>query len=160
MTAPQYATIEGRRVLVVEQDRGLPRKMQDLLSAMARFGFAFREDFAPAGARTACEQLREHRLERFREGRWWNPRRFVVYGDHPGSSRVIDAGLLTLALSMCRDCGAVCVRDVTPEMWAGARPARLVNRVTGTERIAPAVLSRNVILGWYSGARRAGREYL
>jgi hypothetical protein len=158
-TAPRYMTLHGQRVLVVTDQRGLPQKLDGLLEAMAHFGFAFRDDFTPTGTRTACEAANDHRLRVFREGRWWNPAPFRVHGDHPLAYRVVDAGQLLLRLEMCQDCAAVCVRDVSPELALGARATRLVNRVTGAERIAPAVGRRNVVLGWYSGKRRAGREY-
>lgn len=157
--APRYITIGGQRALVMPREAGLPQKMPELLDAMGKFGFAFRDDIVPRGTRRACEQANDHRLARFREGRWWNPRAFRVFGDHPGAFRVVEAGLLLLRLEMCRDCGAVCVRDVSLEAAAGARPARLTNLKTGAERIAPAIGQRNVVLGWYSGARRNGREY-
>lgn len=158
-TEPRYMTIQGQRVLVVPRQSGLPQKMEQLLDAMAHFGFAFREDIVPRGTRTSCEQLNEHRFATFREGRWWNRTPFRVSGGHPDSFRVIEAGLLLLRLEMCQDCGAVCVRDVSPEPEAGATPVRLKNLLTGAWRTAPSVGRRNVVLGWYSGKRRAGREY-
>lgn len=145
--------IEGQRTLVVENDYGLPRSLEQMLRQMSLFGFSFRDDFPLAGTRTSCETLREHRLRRFREGRWLSRQTITIQG------RAIPPGVLRLALRMCEDCGAVVVRDVSDEMWAGARPARLINLRTGNARIAPAVGSRNVVLGWYSGARRRGREY-
>jgi hypothetical protein len=156
---PRYAVVNGQRVLVVESEGRLPQKLDQLLADMAKFGFAYRDDIVPRGTSTSCTVLQEHRFARFREGRWWNPRRITVYGSHPGSQRVIEPGLLLLRLEMCQDCGAVCVRDVSPEMAAGARPARLTNLKTGAERIAPAVGQRNVVLGWYSGARPNKRTY-
>lgn len=157
-TAPRTETIEGQRVLVVENDHGLPRSLDELLRQMAAFRFTYRADPVLRGTRPACEVTRTHRFVRFREGRWFARRPIVIRGA-ADSARVIPAGVLSLALTMCEDCGAVCVRDVTPEMWAGARPARLVNLRTGDERVAPATSTRNVVIGWYSGKRRAGREY-
>jgi hypothetical protein len=159
MTATAVQDIEGQRTLVIENASGLPKAMPELLRQMGALGFTFSEDFPLRGTRTACEQLREHRFRRFREGRWFSRQTIRVYGSAQ-SYRDIPPGVLSLALMMCEDCGAVCVRDVSPEMWAGARPARLVNLRTGDERIAPAVMSRDVVLGWYSGARRAGRTHL
>lgn len=150
--------IEGARTLVVENDHGLPSSLDALLAQMDGFGFTYRDDPVLAGARTACEALREHRFVRFREGRWFARRPLRIHGA-ADSVRIIPAGVLDVALTMCRDCGAVCVRDVTREMWAGGRPARLVNLVTGAERVAPARGQRDVVIGWYSGKRRAGREY-
>lgn len=158
-TEPRYTTIQGQRVLVMPRQAGLPQKLDQLLAAMAHFGFAFRDDFTPAGTRRACEAANDHRFKVFREGRWWNPVRFNVHGDHPAAFRVIEAGLLLLRLEMCQDCGAVCVRDVSLEPEAGATPARLMNLQTGAWRTAPSVGRRNVVLGWYSGKRRASREY-
>lgn len=161
MTEPRAEVIEGRKTLVVETDYGLPRSLDELLRQMSGFGFTYKADITLAGARTSCEALREHRFARFREGRWFARKPLLVRGGaDPASVREIPAGVLNLALTMCADCGAVCVRDVTVEMWAGARPARLVNLATGAVRTAPAVLPRDLILGWYSGKRRAAREYL
>lgn len=155
---PRTTVIEGQRVLVVENDHGLPRSLNDLLRAMASFGFSYANDPVLGGARPACDVLREHRFVRFREGRWFSRQPITVRGAAE-SARVIPPGVLHLALTMCADCGAVCVRDTSPEMWAGARPARLVNLKTGDERTAPSIGRRDVVLGWYSGARRNGREY-
>ena len=160
MTAPRVETIEGQPTVVVVNDHGLPQGLDEMLRQMAPFGFSHKEDRDLRGTRTACEALREHRWFRFREGRWFARRPLVIQGGRPGATRVIPAGVLNLELSMCEDCGAVCVRDVSLEMWAGARPARLINHATGDVRIAPAVLPRNVVIGWYSGKRRAAREYL
>lgn len=150
--------IEGQRVLVVENDHGLPRSLPDLLGQMAAFGFTYRADPVLRGARPACEAARTHRFVRFREGRWFATRPLIIRGA-VNAARIIPAGVLHLALTMCEDCGAVCIRDVTPELWAGGRPARLVNLRTGDERVAPAASARDVVIGWYSGKRRAGREY-
>lgn len=160
MTAPRVETIEGRQTLVVENEHGLPRSLNELLRKMAGFGFEYQQDPVLRGTRPACDVLREHRFVRFREGRWFARQPITIRGGtHPDAVRVIPAGVLRLALTMCEDCGAVCVRDVTQEMWAGARPARIVNLQTGDVRIAPPVGQRNVVLGWYSGKRRNGREY-
>lgn len=156
----RYIVIGGQRVRVVtNEDRGLPRKLDDLVRAMAAFGFSYSADIRPAGTRPACDAARTHRFARFREGRWWNHREFLVRTEYADGVRRVPAGLLMLALEMCQDCGAVSVRDVTIEPWAGAKPAQLTNLRTGAVRTAPAVARRNILLGWYSGARRAGREY-
>lgn len=151
-------TIEGTPTYVVENDHGLPGSLETLLREMSSFGFTYEDDPTLRGTRPACEQLREHRFVRFREGRWFARRSLHIRGG-PTSVRVIPPGVLSLALTICADCGAVCVRDVSTEMWAGARPTRLVNLRTGDERIAPARGNRDVVIGWYSGKRRAGREY-
>ncbi len=90
----------------------------------------FAEDITLAGTRASCE-MRQHRFLRFREGR------------HVGTDGVVR----DLRLEMCADCGAVCVRDITRDQLPGlptghAGPAR-----------------RDLVLGWYSGARRNSREY-
>lgn len=160
-TEARVETIEGQRTLVVENEHGLPRSLDELLRQMSGFRFTYKADVTLAGTRTSCEVLREHRFVRFREGRWFARKPLTIRGGTaPDAKRTIPAGVLNLALTMCADCGAVCVRDVTVEMWAGASPARLVNLATGDVRTAPAVLPRNVVLGWYSGKRRAAREYL
>lgn len=120
--------IEGRPTLVVETRPPLPPKMPDLLTALR--GVTYRADFAPAGARAACE-MRLHRFQRFREGR------------HLG----LDGVLRDLRLEMCADCGAVCVRDISYDRLPGLQAGR-----GGPAR-------RDLLLGWYSGARRNQREY-
>jgi hypothetical protein len=161
--AARKATIEGRSALVVDNQSTLPRSLADLLGLMAPFGFGERQDFDLAGTRTACEVLRVHRWRVFRRGHWSNLRAFsiVIGQDADGTvkTQTVPAGMRQLRLDMCADCGAVAVHDITPSGWAGARPVRLVNRLTGVERIAPAVGQPDLVIGWYSGKRRAGREY-
>jgi hypothetical protein len=161
-TAARAATIEGRSTLVVDNQSTLPRSLADLLGLMAPFGFAERQDFTLAGTRTACEVLRAHRWRLFRRGHWSNQRAFsIVIGQdaHGLKTQTVPAGMRQLRLDMCADCGAVAVHDITPSGWAGAKPVRLVNRLTGVERVAPAVGQPDLVIGWYSGKRRAGREY-
>lgn len=57
-------------------------------------------------------------------------------------------GMRQLALSMCADCGTVEVRDVSISVIPGAPP--------GTSPLR----RRDELLGWYSGSRRNGRQYL
>lgn len=162
MSEPIVQSIEGRRTIVIDSKTNLPRSMPDLLRAMDRFGFTFSDDFTLAGTRPACETLRVHRFRRFREGRWWNPSAFpIVIGKDGDTLRTVTvpAGVTFLDLRMCEDCGAVMVRDVTPHAPMGARPARLFNPTTGETRVAPAIGHRDLVIGWYSGARRNGREY-
>ena len=162
MTEPIVQSIEGRRTIVIDSKSNLPRSMPDLLRAMDGFGFTFRDDFDLKGTRPACESLRVHRFRRFREGRWWNPSAFpVVIGKDGDTLRTVTVphGVTLLSLQMCEDCGAVVVRDVSPHAPLGAKPARLINTVTGETRVAPAVGNRDLVIGWYSGARRNGREY-
>lgn len=161
-TAARTATIEGRSTLVVENQATLPKGLSALLSEMAPFGFLERNDFTLAGTRTACEVLRTHRWRVFRKGYWSNPRPFsIVLGQsaHGLQTQIVPRGTRQLRLDMCGDCGAVAVHDITPSEWAGAKPVRLVNRLTGIERIAPTIGQPDLVIGWYSGKRRAGREY-
>lgn len=168
MTAePRTATIEGRPTLVVANQASLPPSLATLLGEMAPFGFAERADFTLAGTRPACEVLRVHRWKTFRVGRWSNLREFGVVVGHEtvGSQAIprtvtVPRGVRNLRLDMCADCGAVAVRDITPEKWAGARPATLVNLATGKRRVASAVGQPDLVIGWYSGRRRKGREYV
>ncbi len=132
---PRIEVIEGRRTMVVPASSGLPGKLDGLLGEMAAFAFSFRDDITPAGARSACTVLREHRFRRFREGRW-----FARQGPRKGS-------VLDLALRMCADCGAVEVRDVSIDRLAG-----LPTGMSGPAR-------RSHVLGFYSGKRPSGREY-
>lgn len=83
------------------------------------------------GARRDCDVLRDHRFAIFGEGR------------HVG----LDAIIRDLRLLMCVDCSAVCVRDVSIDRLAGLAMSR-----RGPAR-------RDLVLGWYSGARRNRREY-
>jgi len=161
----EVQTVEGQPTLVVRSEQGLPLKLEELLSQMKPFGFSVRQDIVPAGARTSCTALREHRMTTIREGRWFARfglrlnAGFPQPGDARPTVRVIPPGVISLRLEMCQDCGAVCVRDVSMESYAGGRSARIYNRETGQTRLAPAVMARNVVIGWYSGKRPAGREY-
>ena len=157
--ALQEQVIEGRRTLVVQSTSTLPKSLHTLLTEMAPFGFSLRQDFTLAGARTACEVLRVHRWSDFRIGHWSNPHEFGVVIGRDGATASVPKGVRNLHLQMCADCGAVMVRDISLHEWAGAKPARLVNTQTGQERIAPTVGRRDLVIGWYSGKRRAGREY-
>lgn len=122
-------TIEGRPTLVVKRTPPLPPSLDRLLAALSPV--TFRADIRPAGARVACETLREHRFARLREGR------------HVG----LDAVIRDLRVLMCQDCGAVQVRDVSIDTLPGLRAGR-----AGPAR-------RDMVIGWYSGARRNQREY-
>lgn len=136
MPEPKIENIEGRKTVVAPTGSGLPGKLDELLSQMAAFRFTYRADIALAGARPACTVWREHRLVRFREGRW-----FARDGIRRGQ-------VLDLSLRMCADCGAVQVRDVSYDLLGGqARPA------SGPPK------RRDHVLDWYSGKRPAGREY-
>ncbi len=89
-------------------------------------------DVRVGGTSRSCEVLRTHRFEVFREGR------------HVG----LDGVVRDLRLLMCADCAAVCVRDVSLDRLAG-----LPTGGRGSAR-------RDLVLGWYSGARRNQRTYL
>jgi hypothetical protein len=126
---PRLATIEGQQTLIVPRTPPLQQKLDQLLSAM--FHVTYRANVQPRGARSACTVARQHPFQAIREGRHWG----------------LDGTLRDLRVEMCPFCGAVCVRDVSPDTLPGARPAR-----GGPRR-------RNLILGWYSGKRPRGREY-
>ena len=126
---PQYQTIEGQRTLVVERTPPLPPRLDVLIASM--FSLSVSTDITPAGASIACEQWRTHRFTTIRQGR----------------AMCRDLMLRDLRVDMCADCGAVCVHDISfdrmPGLLVGGRgPAR-----------------RDLILGWYSGARRGNRQY-
>jgi hypothetical protein len=55
---------------------------------------------------------------------------------------------LSLRLSQCVFCGTVEVRDVSRDLLPGVRTGRLAPR------------RRSDVLGWYSGRRSNGRQYL
>jgi hypothetical protein len=130
VTAPRLETIEGQQVAVIERTPPLQQHLDELLGTM--FSITVRNDIRPAGARPACEQLREHRFSVLREGR------------HFG----LDRELRDLRVEMCLDCGATCVRDITYDRMPGLPVGRR------------GPLRRDHVIGWYSGARRAGRTYL
>jgi len=125
--------IEGRRTVVSTVDFGLPQKMTELLAQLVVV--TLRADLRPTGARQACTVLREHRLRPIRIGRWI-PRSGVRRGE-----------VLDVRISMCADCGAVQVRDVSLDLVPGARVG------SGGPR------RRDHVIGWYSGARPNQREY-
>lgn len=126
---PTVEIIEGQRTLVVKRQPPLPPRLPDLLAAL--FAVTASEDIRPGGAAAACEQLREHRFGTLRQGRYFGP----------------DREMRDLHIQMCRDCGAVCVRDIT------------FDRMTGLPVGRRGPLRRNHVIGWYSGARRNRREY-
>lgn len=129
MTSPAMQTIEGQRTFVVERTPPLPKRLDALIASL--FSVSVREDITPTGATTACEQWRTHRFTTIRAGR------------HLGTDRV----LRDLRLDMCADCGAVCVRDVS------------YDRISGLPVGGRGPSRRDLILGWYSGARRGQRQY-
>lgn len=129
MSSPRLTTIEGQQTLVVESTPPLPAKLPVLLAALSHV--TAREDIRPSGATQACEAWRTHRFAVMREG------------VHVG----LDGIVRDLRIQMCRDCGAVCVRDVS------------VDRLPGLPIGRRGAARRDLILGWYSGARRGQRTY-
>lgn len=128
-------TIEGVRTRVVDRKPPLPQKLDALLAEMAHFRLHVKVDIKPSGAAAQCERLNVHRFTTIREGR------------HFGTDRV----LRDLRVEMCRDCGAVCVRDISYD--------RLLLRGEAVPVGRRGPVRRNHIIGWYSGARRNSREY-
>ena len=129
MSETRTMVIEGQRVQVETRPRPIPQKLPDLIAQL--FAVSVRQDITPSGTSAQCVALREHRLTVIREGR------------HVGTDRV----LRDLRIQMCRDCGAVCVRDISFDRLDGLAPG-----ARGPAR-------RDHILGWYSGARPNRREY-
>lgn len=135
---PRVAVIEGHRVLVIERTPPIPDDLSLLLNGgrdragrpWAALRVAVRQPLRLDGARAACLD-QDHRL-----APW-------VEGFHTGS----DGVNRTLHLLACRDCGSVCVRDVSFDSLDRLR----------TGRRGPA--RRNHVIGWYSGARRGQRVY-
>jgi hypothetical protein len=130
--APRVTVIEGRRVLVIDRRPPLPQRLDALLATPGMRRFPVRV----SGWRSACGE-QDHRLVPFAEGRYRGP----------------DLERRTLRLLICADCESVCVRDVTVDRLvdqAGIGPRR-------TPTLAPR--RRDLILGWYTGARRNQRQY-
>lgn len=139
---PRRIQIDGQTLLMFDQPSPLPPSLPALL---ARLRVTFRADVRPTGARQSCEVAeaddrgvaRDHRLVRFREGRWMGP----------------DGVVRDLRLLMCADCEAVCVRDISIDRIEDLDP-------TGMCRLGRrAPQRRNKVLGWYTGARPRQREY-
>ena len=133
---PRLTMIEGQRALVVgdvaaraQAAQKLPLKLDLLLGSLSHITAA--KDIRPAGARASCEADREHRFDVLREGR------------HVG----LDGIVRDLRVLMCLDCGAACVRDIS------------FDRLPGLPTGGQALRRRDLVIGWYSGKRRAGREY-
>lgn len=135
---PRVETIEGRRTLIVERRPPLPASLQLLLDGgrdnLGRLWGALRVttrlSLATGGTARSCLD-QDHRLQRW------------IEGFHAGS----DGTTRLLRLLCCRDCAAVCVRDISideePGLPAGRRQLR----------------RRDHVMGWYSGARRNQRVY-
>jgi hypothetical protein len=133
VTQPRVTVIEGRRTLVVERTPPLPPELSLLLNGGRDAGGRFwpslrvasREPLVLGGARTECA-AQDHRLTVWLHG---------FYTGSDGISR-------TLRLLACRDCGSVCVRDVSFDTLAHLPPGR-----SGPRR-------RHHVLAWYSGSTR------
>jgi hypothetical protein len=123
---PRVAVIEGRRVLVVERRPPLPPTLEGLRRSMA---VSWSTTITRQGARTECVSDQDHRLFP------------IITGRHVG----LDGVVRDLRLSMCQDCEAVEVRDVS------------YDRLPTATRQFPR--RRDHVIGWYSGARRNQRTY-
>lgn len=126
---PRVTTIEGRKVLIVDRRPPLQATLEALRRAMQ---VSWETTLTRSGARNACVSEQDHRLVRFLEGR------------HVG----VDGVVRQLSLSMCADCEAVCVRDVSVD--------RLARLPTGSQPLR----RRDHVLGWYTGNRRGNRVYV
>jgi hypothetical protein len=122
--AGRVTVIEGRQTLVVERRPPLPPRLGDLLARLRVYPVRIR------GWRSSCSD-QDHRMVPLADGS------FLCY----------DGVRRDLRVSICADCEAACVRDVSVD--------RLVGLPTG--RHAPR--RRDGVIGWYSGARRNQRTY-
>lgn len=130
--------IEGTPTLVVERTPPIP----PTLALFMEGGYdesgrrwlplrtTIRRRLSLSGARASCAD-QDHRLADWLDG-------FYIGSDGIGRS---------LRLLACRDCGAVCVRDVSFDTLPGL----------STGGRAP--LRRDHVLGWYTGARPRQRVY-
>jgi hypothetical protein len=119
----RVVVINGRPARVVEAPRVLPPRLDALLASLSG---VTRHQLIVRGASQECDDG-EHVFGRWLEGLF---------------------GIRHLALSMCTNCAAVEVRDVSFSVLPGAP--------LGTSPLR----RRDELLGWYSGARRNGRQYL
>jgi hypothetical protein len=129
LPAQRFETIEGQRTLVVERRPPLPPNLNTLIASMFRVSIS--ADIRPSGASASCEIWRTHRFQVLRQG----------------TAMCLDRVLRDLRIEMCADCGAACVRDISFDRLGG-----LPTGGRGPAR-------RDLILGWYSGARRGSRQY-
>ena len=102
----------------------------NLAQLLGEMRITFRSPVRIAGFRSACAD-QDHRLIPFAEG---------IHVGTDGRTRF-------LRLSQCADCEAVQVRDAS------------LDRLSGLPAGSLAIRRRDLILAWYSGARRAGRTY-
>lgn len=124
MQLPRVEVIEGRRVLVTERRPPLPPRLDVLLAGLRVMPIRI------TGWRSTCSD-QDHRLALLADGAY----------------RCLDGVRRDLRVFMCRDCEAVCVRDVSVDRLSGLPLGRLAPR------------RRDHVLGWYSGARRNQRQY-
>ncbi len=139
-------TIEGRRVLVVDRTPPLPPTLALLLNggrdATGRVWAALRilkrRPLQLAGARSAC-LAEDHRLAAWLDG------------FHAGP----DGVARSLHLDACQDCGSVCVRDASFDTLSALDPEGRGEAVS----VRRPPRRKDHVIGWYSGARPANREY-
>lgn len=109
-----------------------------------------RTDLAAGALPPRLDQLLERlKHAESRTVRFLGPRRACVDGEHervPWIRGVL--GAMQLRLDACPYCGGVEVRDVSVDLMAGLEP--------GSQR--PGRRSR--VLGWYTGRRPAGRQFM
>lgn len=122
------------RVVTIDGQRALvvvrrPPLPQTLDRLLAEMRITFRSPVVIRGFRAECDR-QDHRLIALAEGA------------HTGT----DGVRRSLRVSQCQDCEAVEVRDVS---W---------DSMPGLPHAGP-LLRRDRVIGWYSGARRAQREY-
>lgn len=124
--------IEGVRTLRTPNNRPpLQPSLDRLLAALYRV--TRREDIVPRGASIRCEVEREH------------PFRVLREGTHVG----LDGIVRDLRVLMCPLCGACQVRDIS---FQTSIDGELVPRTRPPNR-------GDTVIGWYTGKRRATREY-
>jgi hypothetical protein len=131
-------TIEGRAVRVIERAPPLPPTLELLLEGgrdregrpWSPLRVAARRPAHLGGSSRGCVN-HDHRLSDW------------LAGFHTGS----DAIVRSLRLLLCDDCGAVCVRDQSFDTLPGLSPGR------------QALRRRDLIIGWYLGARPRQRQY-
>lgn len=143
----RVAVIEGRTVLVVERAPIIPPTLELLLSggrdSAGRYWRPLtvieRHPLRLSGARSACVAENDHRLNDWLAG---------VLVD-------VDGLLRSVRLRACADCGAVQVRDVSLDTDKTNDPAgRGFARRPGLPW-----RRRDLVIGWYAGARAGGRTF-
>jgi hypothetical protein len=143
---PRVVTIEGRKVLITERRPPLPPSLQLLLEggrdATGRYWAPLRvlkrRPLQFAGARSAC-LAEDHRLIDWLDG------------FHVGS----DGFTRSLHLAACEDCGSVCVRDASFDTLERLDPQGRGEALS----VRRPPRRKDHVIGWYSGARPANREY-